>query len=66
VSARQVTIAGFVAIGLAGVGLHLLGRREGARVPTLGELVGHLMRTPGGRIGMLVVWWWLGWHFFAR
>ena len=46
-------------------------RREGSRVPTLGEVCAYVMRyrvgpVPVGRIGMFGFWWWLGWHFLAR
>lgn len=48
-----------------------LARREGSRIPTLGEVCAYVMRyevgpVPVGRIGLFGFWWWLGWHFLAR
>ena len=68
---RAVAIGGFLlALGLVGV-LEVLARREGSRLPTLGTVCAYLMRyqvgaVPVGRIGVLGIWWWVGWHFFAR
>jgi hypothetical protein len=68
---RAVAISGFVlAMGLF-VAVEWAARREGSRVPTLGDLCGHVMRAevgrvPVGRIVLLVFWWWIGWHFLAR
>ena len=46
-------------------------RREGSRIPTLGDVCAYVMRyevgsVPVGRIGLFGFWWWLGWHFLAR
>lgn len=68
---RLLAIAGFVlAFVLAGV-VEWAARREGSRIPTLGDLCAYLMRyevgsVPVGRIGLFGFWWWVGWHFFAR
>ncbi|WP_238014697.1 DUF6186 family protein [Dactylosporangium sp. AC04546] len=71
-TAGQVLIATLfaVALGLFGV-VEVMARREGSKVPTLGEVCGVVMRyrvgpLPVGRIAMFGFWWWLGWHFLAR
>jgi len=71
-SAGQVFIAAAftVALGLFAA-VEIIGRREGSRVPTLGDVCGVVMRyrvgpLPVGRIAMFGFWWWLGWHFLAR
>ncbi|MET7393945.1 DUF6186 family protein [Dactylosporangium sp. NPDC005572] len=71
-TAGQVIIAALfaVALGLFGV-VEVVARREGSKVPTLGEVCGVVMRyrvgpLPVGRIAMFGFWWWLGWHFLAR
>jgi hypothetical protein len=51
--------------------VELLSRREGSRIPSLGDLSGFVMqyqvgRVPVGRVAVLGFWWWIGWHFFAR
>ncbi|HYY78879.1 MAG TPA: DUF6186 family protein [Actinomycetes bacterium] len=65
-SSRTITIAVFAALTVAAVALHLLARRPSSRVPRLGDLIGVLVETRRGRVGLVLVWWWLGWHFFAR
>jgi hypothetical protein len=65
-TSRQITIAGFVALGLGGLALQALGRRATTPVPTFGELVGSLMRSSPLRLAILFAWWWIGWQFFTR
>ena len=65
-SSRSVTIAGFVLMALAAVGLALRARQPRSRVPRFTDLLGALLETRRGRVGVVLVWWWLGWHFFAR
>lgn len=31
----------------------------------LGDLVARLMHHRNTRLALMVVWWWLGWHFFT-
>jgi len=66
VSTRAVTIIGFVAVIAALVTLEILGRRKIARIPTLSEWLGCVMRPRAGRAIILAGWLWLGWHYFAR
>jgi hypothetical protein len=68
---RLLSISLFVLAGLVLAALEVLARREGSKIPTLGALAGFLMgyragRLPLGRIAVYAVWWWIGWHFFAR
>lgn len=65
-SSREITIAGYVLVGLAVLVVELVARRPGSRVPTIGELAGFVMRDRWGRLGVLAVWWWLGFHFLSR
>ena len=52
--------------GIALAAMLLLGRREKSRVPTVEELLGHVMKTNTGRVCSILFWIWVGWHFFAR
>ena len=65
-TSRSVTIAGFLLLAAAAVLLEAYARRPGARVPSLARLCGYLMRDPWGRLGVFLLWFWLGWHFLAR
>jgi hypothetical protein len=66
VSSRELTIAGYLLIAAAGVGLQLLSHCQGSRIPPLGAVLRWAMRTRSGRIGVVAGWAWLGIHFFAR
>lgn len=63
---RTITIAGFALIIAAMVVLEVIARRRTTRIPTAGEWLGYLMRARFGRVLILVGWWWIGWHYFAR
>jgi hypothetical protein len=65
-SSHDLTLAGYVLIVLAGVCLQLLSAREDAPVPPLGAVLGRVMRTRTGRVGVIAAWAWIGIHFFAR
>jgi hypothetical protein len=61
-----ISIAGFVAIALVGVALHVAGHRGARHVAPAGAALGAAMRTPLGRGAVLIWWVWLGVHFLAR
>jgi uncharacterized protein DUF6186 len=63
---HMITVVGFTLIAAALLGLEVAARRRGSRIPTAGEMVGFLMQTRITRLLILLVWGWLGWHFFAR
>ena len=65
-SPRGITIAGYALIGAAMLIVELVARRPGSRVPTLAQLTQRLMHERWGRVGMLLVWWWLGFHLLSR
>lgn len=60
------TITAYVALVAAVVVLELLGRRPGASVPTFSDVVTAVAATVPGRIALLGLWWWAGWHLLAR
>jgi hypothetical protein len=60
-STRDVTIVGFIIVIAVMFTLEFLARRPGSRIPTVGQWLGYLMRPL-----VLLGWWWLGWHYFAR
>jgi hypothetical protein len=68
---RWVALAGFTLALVLFAAVEWAARREGSKIPTLGEVCGFVMRywvgrVPVGRIGVFGFWWWLGWHLFAR
>jgi len=65
-SSRAVTIVGYVLIVGCGVVLELASRRPGSPIPSFGALLGRVMSTRSGRVGVMTGWLWLGVHFLAR
>jgi hypothetical protein len=63
---HAITIGGFTLVIAAMIALEVIGRRRRSRIPTVGEWLGYLMRARAGRALILLGWWWLGWHYFAR
>ena len=62
---RAITIVGFTAAIAAMFTLEFMGRRGSSRIPTAGQWLGYLMRSRAWAL-VLLGWWWLGWHYFAR
>ena len=65
-SSRAVTIAGYLLIVGCGVALELASRRPGSPIRSFGALLGRVMSTRSGRVGVMTGWLWLGVHFLAR
>jgi Family of unknown function (DUF6186) len=65
-SSRAVTIAGYLLVVGCGVALELASRRPGSPIPSLWALLGRVMSTRSGRVGVMTAWVWLGAHFLAR
>ncbi len=63
---HTITVLGFAVIAIALLVLEVVARRRGSRVPTAGQMLGFLMQTRVTRVLILLLWGWLGWHFFAR
>ena len=62
---RAVTLAGFVVLAGAMVGVQVAALR-GADVATIGTVLRALMRRRATRWLLLAGWLWLGWHLFVR
>ncbi len=65
-TSRLVVIAVFVAFGLAAVGIEALAHRSGSRLVPLARLLQSALGRRPVRIAILLVWWWLGWHFLVE
>jgi hypothetical protein len=65
-SSREVTIIGYLSVLAAGITLQLAAVRWPGRQPSLGQVLGHVMQSRTGRVGIIVAWAWVGLHFFAR
>lgn len=45
--------------------LELLARRDPEKLTPLASVFDHVMAIRSARIGILLFWWWLGWHFLV-
>jgi Family of unknown function (DUF6186) len=66
VNSHKVTILGYLLVLAAGVTVQVTALRRPDRVPSLGRVFTHVMRTRTGRVGVCVAWAWIGLHFFAK
>jgi hypothetical protein len=65
-SSRDLTVLAFAIILTTGAMLEVLARAGGIALPTIDQTITRFMRSPFGRIAMLSLWFWFGWHFLAR
>jgi len=63
---RTLFLVGYGLVGLALLALVVLSRRTPSRVATAAELADVVTRRRVGRLLVLVVWWWVGFHALAR
>lgn len=68
---RMLTIAGFVLVAVLVAAIEWGARRRDTRIPSLADVCAAVMRyelrrLPVGRIAVLALWCWVGWHLFAR
>ena len=62
-TARVITIVVF-AVLFAGLEiLDLIARYSKLNVPTLSQVLRWAMRRRSAQIGIVMAWWWIGWHF---
>lgn len=64
-SMHSVTILVFALLGGALMGLELIARRPGSRVPTLSRLLTSALGRRSVQVLVVLSWWWVGWHFFG-
>lgn len=62
---HTLTVSVFALLGAGLVVLDLLGRRRGARIPTVGRLLGAALRNRPALVLVVLTWWWFGWHFLV-
>jgi Family of unknown function (DUF6186) len=62
---REITIAGFLLCLLAAITVELLARRDPEWMTPFDGLLDRVMATRSARVGILLFWWWVGWHFLV-
>jgi hypothetical protein len=63
VTARGATLGIYAALLLLTVVMFVVSRIRPATLPRLGQVVTWAMRRRTTQVGLLLAWWWLGWHF---
>ncbi len=61
----SIPIIEYVAVIFVGFAVWLLGRLRPDLISPFGDLIARIMHNRNTRIAVIVVWWWLGWHFFT-
>lgn len=64
-SAQTATWAAYGLILLAGIVSQLAALRNPERASRIGRVVTWAMRRRATQLGLLLAWWWLGWHFIT-
>ena len=62
---RTLTIALYLACAAALLVVELLARYSSVRVPRLADLFRWMLRRRSAQIGIVMAWWWIGWHFLG-
>lgn len=64
-TSREITIAVYCAVIVAGTVVEVLARTGRTRLCTLSGCVTHQVVRRSTQLGLIVAWWWLGWHFLT-
>ena len=62
---RGLTITAYGVIGLGLVLLEILGRFTSLPTPTAADMLRRALRHRSAQFGIVLAWWWFGWHFFV-
>jgi hypothetical protein len=60
-----MSIGGYLLAALGALSLLLVGRIETSRVASFARLLDVVMRNRSARVGLVLFWWWVGWHFLV-
>jgi hypothetical protein len=61
-----IPIIEYVAVIILGLAAWIFGRIRPNLLAPLGDLISRLMHHRNTRLALMVIWWWLGWHFFTE
>jgi hypothetical protein len=65
-SARAVTVGGFVLLAAVVLVLYAAGRGHRLGLAPLGDVLDQFRSPMVGRFALLAAWAWAGWHLLAR
>lgn len=59
------TLSAYAVVVAAALALQVVSMVSSDRVPSLRRSVTWAMRHRSAQLGLVLVWWWLGWHFIT-
>lgn len=59
---RDATWTAYAVIAFTAVAVQVTAQRRPQTVATIGRVVSWAMRRRSTQLGLLLAWWWLGWH----
>lgn len=62
---RMLTVAVYLICAFVLAVTELLARHSSARIPRLADLFRWMLRRRSAQIGIVMAWWWIGWHFLG-
>lgn len=62
----EVTVWGYALLGATLLVLQLWALRPASGIPTVSEVLRWGMRRRTAQLGVLLAWWWVGWHFLLN
>lgn len=62
---RLITVSLYLLCLAVAALVELAARRDPDRIAPFGDLMDRVMVTRSVRIGILLFWWWAGWHFLV-
>lgn len=64
-SSHLVTVLAYLAVAALLLVSEALARWTTAPIPTFAALVRGALQHRAAQFGLLLAWWWIGWHFFV-
>lgn len=61
----EATTAGFIFLAVVAAVLLLLPRWPRSRLPSNSDALASLFMMRMTRLALVVMWWWVGWHFLG-
>jgi hypothetical protein len=62
-SSWAATVMAYSSVAAIALVVQVLAVRRPSQLSTIGQVLAWAMRRRSTQLGVLVIWWWLGWHF---
>ncbi len=64
-TSRYIVISAFLTVSSIGILLWAYSRKNPEKLMPTHLLLDYLLQSRANRVGMVLFWWWLGWHYLA-